>query len=142
MSLVDRLIPRCPLFRFSLVGVVNTLVGTVLMFLLYNCAGVSYWAASGASYLAGSVLSFFLNKRFTFGVRRRSAGMAAAFALTVAVSYAAAYGAARPLTRGLLRDSPRAIRENAALFMGMCLFTALNYLGQRFFVFKASKEES
>ena len=60
------------LFRFLLVGVVNTAVGYGIMFGLYNLAGLhtwgdlGYWISSAANYLVGSVVSFFLNKRFTF----------------------------------------------------------------------------
>lgn len=52
--------------RFLLVGVVNTLVGAGLMFLLYNVANCSYWLSSAANYVVGGIVSFFLNKYFTF----------------------------------------------------------------------------
>lgn len=62
----ERLIDKTVL-RFLLVGVVNTLVGCGLMFLLYNLAGWSYRSSSAANYVAGGgVASFFLNKYFTF----------------------------------------------------------------------------
>ncbi len=65
------------LFRFLLVGVVNTLVGYGVMFGLYNLAGLhlwgdpGYWISSAANYLVGSVVSFFLNKHFTFRSREK-----------------------------------------------------------------------
>jgi hypothetical protein len=40
-----------------------------------------------------------------------------------------------------LRDSSQKIRENVALLTGMCLFTGINYLGQRFVVFGEGKNE-
>lgn len=52
--------------RFVLVGIVNTLVGTAIMFGLYNLAHCSYWISSASNYILTSVLSFFLNKIFTF----------------------------------------------------------------------------
>jgi len=105
------------------------------MFLLYNAAHLSYWISSACNYCFTSILSFFLNKYFTFNVRQWSLFMVVAFVLTIAVSYLFAYGISKPLLNYLLRDSPLKIRENAALFAGMCLFTVLNYLGQRFVVF-------
>ena len=54
------------LWKFLLVGVLNTLVGNGLMFLLYNLAGFSYWPATGLSYALASVMSYFLNRYFTF----------------------------------------------------------------------------
>ncbi|MDR2480563.1 MAG: GtrA family protein [Treponema sp.] len=123
-------------FKFILVGFINTLAGGVLMFALYNCAGWTYWAASAANYIAGSILSFFLNKYFTFKIRQWSVKMAALFALTIAVSYLLAYGFARPLLRLFTRAYWPEAGDNPALFAGMCFFTLLNYLGQRFVVFK------
>lgn len=36
------------LWKFLLVGVINTLVGTGIMFGLYNLANCSYWVSSAA----------------------------------------------------------------------------------------------
>jgi hypothetical protein len=41
----------------------------------------------------------------------------------------------------LLSSSPQKIRENIALLIGMCLFTGINYFGQRFFVFNREKNK-
>ena len=74
------------LFRFLLVGVVNTLVGYGVMFGLYNLAGLhlwgdpGYWISSAANYLVGSVVSFFLNKHFTFRSREKGPGVVLRFA--------------------------------------------------------------
>ena len=121
--------------KFILVGIVNTLFGSFIMFFLYNIAGCGYWFSSAANYMAGSVLSFFLNKYVTFNVKKWPLTMIPAFALTAAVSYFAAYKAAKMAIFALLHGYPQTIRDNAALFAGMCLFTGLNYMGQRFIVF-------
>ena len=52
------------LFKFLLVGVINTIVGAGIMFLLYNFFGFSYWISSVCNYIFGGILSFFLNKFF------------------------------------------------------------------------------
>ena len=53
-------------WKFILVGVLNTLVGTGLQFLLFNLLGWNEWVSSVTGYFLGSVLSYFLNKYFTF----------------------------------------------------------------------------
>ena len=58
--------------RFILVGVINTLVGTAIMFGLYNLAHCSYWVSSASNYILTSILSFFLNKFFTFQNKEKS----------------------------------------------------------------------
>ena len=60
------------IFRFALVGAVNTLVGMGIMFGLYNLAHCSYWLSSAANYVLTSILSFFLNKYFTFKSKEKS----------------------------------------------------------------------
>jgi putative flippase GtrA len=124
------------LLKFILVGIINTIVGSAIMFSLYNIANTSYWFSSACNYLFTSILSFFLNKYFTFNVRQWSVFMVIAFILTIAFSYLIAYGISKPVINFLLKDIPFRIRENIALFVGMCLFTGINYLGQRLVVFK------
>lgn len=96
------------------------------MFVLYNLFDINYWAASAANYVTGSIVSFFLNKYFTFAVKEWTLFMIAAFIANIAVSYFAAYGLAKPAMDYLLRHSPVKLRENAALIAGMCLFTGIN----------------
>jgi putative flippase GtrA len=128
------------LFKFILVGIINTIVGSAIMFSLYNAAHLNYWLSSACNYFFTSILSFFLNKYFTFSVSHWSAFMVIAFVLTIAFSYLIAYGISKPAMNYLLRDSPQKIRENLALLAGMCLFTGINYLGQRLVVFRGSKK--
>ena len=127
--------------KFIFVGVINTVVGSSIMFVLYNVVNFGYWASSACNYIFTSILSFFLNKYFTFSVKQWSVFMVTAFIATILLSYLIAYGVSKTIVNFLLKDSPQWIRENLALFAGMCMFTAINYLGQRFVVFK-KKERS
>ena len=128
------------MLRFLLVGVVNTLVGAGLMFLLYNLAGCSYWLSSAANYIVGGVVSYFLNKYYTFKNTERSWKQVLRFALNVAVCWLLAYGIAKPLALRLLAGFDEKLQTNAAMLAGLCLYTALNYLGQRFFAFRAKED--
>ena len=128
------------MLRFLLVGVVNTLVGAGIMFLLYNLAGCSYWLSSAANYIVGGVVSYFLNKSYTFKNTERSWRQVLRFALNVAVCWLLAYGIAKPLALRLLAGFDEKLQTNAAMLAGLCLYTALNYLGQRFFAFRAKED--
>lgn len=123
------------LLKFILVGIINTAVGTAIMFGLYNLAGCSYWVSSAANYILTSILSFFLNKFFTFRNRQRSPAQILRFAGNILLCYLIAYGAAKPAVLWALSGAGRRLQENVAMLVGMCLFTGLNYLGQRLFVF-------
>ena len=59
-------------WKFVLVGIVNTLVGTAVMFAAYNVLHLSYWISSASNYVVGSIVSYFLNKYFTFQNKEKS----------------------------------------------------------------------
>lgn len=124
------------LLRFIIVGAINTLVGAAIMFGLYNIAGFSYWVSSAANYILASILSYVLNKKFTFRHSGHVASSTVRFVINIAVCYLLAYGAAQPLMESMLADCSISVRENAAMLVGMCIFTGLNYIGQRMFVFR------
>lgn len=121
--------------RFLGVGVINTLVGSLIMFLLYNLVHVNYWISSALNYVVGSICSFFLNKRFTFKSKLYSMKEVIRFVLNILVCYGVSYGLARPLMRLILTQSSTVVQENAAMLVGMGVFTVLNYFGQKLFVF-------
>ena len=122
--------------KFVAVGVVNTLFGTAIMFLFYNLLHLDYWVSSAANYFFGSILSYFLNKNFTFKYKERSIKVVARFVLNIIVCYLAAYGVARPLVRLALSSAAITVQDNVSMAVGMVIFVLLNYLGQRFFAFK------
>ena len=133
------------LFRFILVGLVNTAVGYGVMFGLYNLAGLhtwgdtGYWISSAANYIVGSVVSFFLNKHFTFRNQEKGVKVVLRFALNIAVCWALAYGIAKPLMVWLLAGTgwSRQVQGNLSMLAGSGIFVFLNYFGQRFFAFRS-----
>ncbi len=131
-------------FRFLLVGIVNTLVGTAVMFLLYNLAGLhrwgnlGYWLSTLGNYTVGSVVSFFLNKHFTFRSRETGPWVVVRFVLNIAVCMALAYGIAQRAVAWALAGTALSAQAqgNLSMLVGMGLFVLLNYFGQRFFAFR------
>lgn len=122
-------------FRFLLVGILNTLIGNASIFLLYNVAGWSYWMSTVPIYILVSLMSFFLNKYFTFCSKVWSWGEFARFFINIFACYLVAYTLSPPLIRLILADQSAIIQGNVSIFTAMCLFTVLNYFGQRFFAF-------
>ena len=125
------------LWKFLLVGVANTLVGSAIMFGCFNLLHWGYWPSSAANYICGSILSYVLNKYFTF--QSRAPGSVPRFALNILLCYLIAYGLARPAAGALLAGAGDRLRDNLAMAAGLVLFTGLNYLGQRLFVFREGK---
>lgn len=125
-------------FKFVLVGIINTIFGTAIMFLLYNLAKFGYWGSSAVSYILASILSFFLNKNFTFRNSESNVKTALRFTVNIAVCYLLAYSISKPIVIQLLSNTSlsKSIVEQVSMLLGMVLFTMLNYAGQRFFAFK------
>lgn len=125
-------------WKFIFVGLLNTIFSAAVMFLLYNIANLGYWGSSVISYIVGSILSFVLNKNFTFENSGSVASTAVKFAINVAVCYIIAFSIAKPIITMLLPNNrfSVSIKEQIAMVFGMVLFTLLNYIGQRFFAFR------
>ena len=123
------------MLKFLLVGVGNTLLSTVIMFAL---EGLGYWPSTAIAYVAGAVMSFFLNRRFTFHSDEVLWKAAVKFAVNVAVCYVVGYGLARLVMGALspLNPLPAIWWERLSKLVGMGLYTVLNYFGQRFFAFR------
>lgn len=125
--------------KFIVVGAINTLFGTSIMFLFYNVFHLSYWISSASNYFFGSILSYFLNKNFTFKNKVDGFRSIMYFILNISICYLVAYGIAKPVVKYMLSSFGKVTQENIAMFVGMCLFVVMNYLGQRFIVFGKSK---
>lgn len=126
-------------WKFILVGVANTLFGTGIMFAFYNVLHLSYWISSASNYFFGSILSYILNRLFTFRSDEGTIKTLPRFVLNICLCYLLAYGLAKPLVAHILSGFSQTVQENTAMLVGMCLFVGLNYMGQRFYVFKGRR---
>lgn len=123
-------------YRFIIVGIINTLFGTAIMFVFYNVFHLSYWFSSASNYFFGSILSYFLNKGFTFRYGKTDFKSIAKFTISILICYLLAYGIAKPLMAQILSNQRISIQENVSMAVGTVLFSILNYFGQRFFAFR------
>ena len=125
--------------KFILVGVINTIVGTAVMFLLY-WLGAGYWISSAANYIVGSIVSYFLNKYFTFKNCKHTPLQALWFTIHIAACYYVSHAVARPIGILLLPGASLEWQDTAAMLLAMGLFVILNYLGQKYIIFPKKKE--
>ena len=128
--------------KFIMVGVVNTIVGTTIMFVFYNVFHLSYWVSSASNYFFGSIVSYLLNKNFTFRFRERGLWSLLRFTLNILTCYLLAYGIAKPVMQWIISGFSITVQENVSMMLGMCLFVVFNYLGQRFFAFYNNNNKS
>ncbi|NOW87144.1 putative flippase GtrA [Clostridium beijerinckii] len=124
------------IIKFLIVGGINTLIGVGVMLVFYNIFGFNYWISSVANYIVGSIISYLLNKYWTFKNKNKSFKIIIKFIINVLICYLLAYGIAKPFVKIALSGVRERVQENVAMLIGMILFTILNYFGQRFFAFK------
>ena len=127
--------------KFLIVGVLNTFVGMTVMFTAYNIFHLNYWVSSVSNYVVGSVLSYFLNKYFTFKNEKKSWQQIVIFVVNISVCYVIAYGLAKPLTLWILEGYEKRVQENVSMLIGRGVFVLLNYFGQRLIVFRKQDKE-
>lgn len=130
-------LPNTSFIKFILVGVINTAVGLGLMFLFYNTLDWGYWLSSAVAYVIAGLISYFLNKHFTFKSKVDNVAGLVRFFLLLGICYFIAYSLAKPFTVYLFRgtDFPLDLVEQIALLVGMVFYSILNYFGQRIWVF-------
>ena len=129
------------LVRFLLVGVVNTFIGLVIMFFLYNVAGVSYWTATFTGNAIGACVSFLLNRTFTFKSNISLQKGLPRFFVIIFICYISAYFCSEKLLELLSQFYLLStfMEKNASILLGSTLYTIANYLGQKYFVFRNIK---
>lgn len=132
--------------HFGMVGVINTLLGWVIMAVLYNLIHMNYWLSSGISYFIGSVFSYHANGKLTFKVENKDKWLPWRFAVNIIVCYLIAFSVAQPLVTHLLslrqETYSQALLDNIAMIFGMCFFIVMNFFGQKLFVFRKTKNRA
>ncbi len=142
-----KIFPRS-LWFFILIGMLNTVLSQVLMQYLNRVWGGGFWGSSAFVYVVTSVLSYFLNRRFSFKNTDRVAHTAWRFALVIGVCYLLGHLLAGPATALGLWIAPGFLpflnrlfphlgwnQEQLSLLVAQVIFNVFNYIGQRFFAF-------
>lgn len=128
--------------KFFIVGVINTLFGYGIAFVCLNLLGFGFWFSTVANYFSGSVLSYFLNKHYTFRYKGGNWRVIFRYVVEVAVCYVISHGIAKPLCELALASLDDALRDNIAMIVGLVFYAVINYFGQKFYVFRAKKQDS
>lgn len=131
------------LAKFMMVGTLNTLYSFLLMFVLHDIFRWGYWGSTATVYATSTCFSYLLNRNFTFkfGKSKFDWPTFGKFVAVAMAIYLISFSISKILIPRILLamkfDSGANLFEWIVILCGMCLFTAINYLAQRFFVFKA-----
>jgi putative flippase GtrA len=125
--------------RFLLVGMVNTLTGLSIIFLLLNGLGLSYWISTFVGNGVGASVSYLLNRTFTFNSQTDFSKGFPRFIAVILICYFLSYSLSEFVAAGVYHSFgtvPFISEDEFAILLGSGLYTIANYFGQRYFVFK------
>lgn len=117
-------------FRFAMVGVANTFIGYGVILFLHYGLGAAPVASNIGGYAIGALLSYGLNRSFTFSSQRAHGQALPRFCLVAAACFAINLLVLKVCVA--LLSWPVALAQ--ALAMGS--YTASFYLASRFLVFR------
>lgn len=131
------------LMRYLVVGVINTSVTLVVIFLCKSIICLNPWLSNAIGYVAGLVNSFVWNKAWVFRSKRRSVPEAVKFIVGFLICYAV------QLFVTWFLDTPMNLRSlewnlgfytlsgyGLSTFIGMGVYTACNFIYNRLITFK------
>nr|WP_309100246.1 GtrA family protein [Fredinandcohnia onubensis] len=127
--------PTNTFIRFLLVGLINTIVGLSSIFLLLHVAGLSYWLSTFLGNSVGAIVSYLLNRRFTFNSKATFGRSIPLFILVILCCYFLSYSASKFVVDFILLPYTNEI----AVLLGTGLYTISNYFGQKYIVFAGQK---
>jgi putative flippase GtrA len=122
--------------RFGLVGLSNTAVGFMVIYLCLRVLSFGDFAANATGYVAGFLWSFALNRVWTFRHRGPRVRSMARFAVVCVVAYVANVIALMIVRRYF---------EPASLIpqiVAICVYTIVGYAGSRWFAFPRHESAS
>ncbi len=122
--------------RFATVGVINTLIGLMCIYGCMYVLNLNYIAANSVGYAVGIVISFLLNKSWTFNHKGHW--------LEAFVKWLPVVGIAYALNLASVVASHRyfGISEAIAQLVGVFVYSVMSFLGGRYFAFALRQDRS
>lgn len=116
--------------KFGLVGVSNTIITALVIWLLLKVLGVSDLPANISGYIAGLINSFIWNRRWTFESKSKVKDTVFKFILTFVISYLLQLGVLYVLLHYLPVDA------YWCHLLAMVVYTLVNFILNKFYTFK------
>lgn len=121
------------LFRYSIVGVLNTILGLSAIYLLYNFFHFDYIVSNIGGYFVGLVNGFIWNKKWTFESSKHFSKEIVPFLIVFGISYAV------NLVIIILMVETFKIDPNIAQILGIAAYSSTNFLVNKYWTFSKVK---
>ena len=116
--------------KYGIVGIINTLLTLAVIWLMRNVFHTSLVVANATGYVLGFINSFLLNRSWTFKSFHNWKKQFIKFLLVFGICYLIQLGAV------LLLEKYTCLKETYNILIGMVVYTALNFLFNKYFTFK------
>lgn len=134
---------------YCIIGILNFIVCTSIMFLLYNLGVCNENMSALVNYALGGVIWYFGCLKLVFPGQKQSVGLVVRFVLEIMLCYVVSYLLLAPLVFRALSEidgfrtaitflthmPEEQFAGNCNMAIGALLYAILNYFGQRYFVF-------
>lgn len=125
---------------FLLIGGINAIFCMALMFFLYNIINLGYWLSSLLAFIIGIIISYIFNRKYTFKNKEGYIETFIKFLILTLVCYFIAFGIAKKLVMFIISvyqlNLSITIAEQISMLFGQVIYTVINYIGQKKWVFK------
>lgn len=138
------------LFKYGVIGVMNTLITVISFYLLNTWAGVPYGAANIIGYVLGVINSFIWNRQWVFKNGKNIKREAMLFGFGFIVCWLLQGGVSWLLLEGVdMKNLPddaipflpmKKAGQNIVMVISMVIYTIANYIYNRTITFKEKKE--
>ena len=118
--------------RFLIVGCLNTIVGFSLIFFFLNVLEAGYFLSTIIGYAISSVISFLLNRSYTFRHQGRIVVSYLKFIIVFAISYILSYVGGRVFIHLLEKNiifQDVHLLQNLSIVFGAGVYLLSNYIG-------------
>jgi putative flippase GtrA len=126
-------------YKYLFVGIVNTGVGLGLTLVLFNAVALGYWTSTFIGNAVGAIVSYILNRKFTFQSSIQWEKTWWKFFLVVVLCYVASYRLCQwlfEMMENTMSWVPAVMWHNGAILAGSALYTITGYLGHKYFTFR------
>ena len=122
----------------------NTAIGLTCMYIGLDLFHLSYWTSTFFGNAIGAVVSYLLNRTFTFKSETHVGKSSIRFILVILICYFVSYKVGITCTTVCLEHwpiFPKSLNKEVAILLGSSLYTLTNYFGQRYFVFNTPQKK-
>lgn len=131
---------------YLLIGLTNTVINWTATYVMNNVFGIGYWVTSVLTFLFGVAFTYIMNKKYAFRSAESDRETLPKYLIEVLVCFAVSYGLGKIVldwffSRVFVPDiAPEKLNTVKGILANIC-YIGLNYIGQKFFVFRKKKEE-